>query len=366
MPTKGTVLIGLSGGIDSSVAAWLLKKEGWNVISATMRIYDGRIPIPETKRSGCFGPKELYNIEAAKKAAERLDIPHYCINLADEYRQFVIDYFRNEYLAGHTPNPCVHCNQKMKFGFLQEYAAKQGLVFDKFATGHYARICLNTNNRYSILRGKDNTKDQSYFISYLTQKQLAKLIFPLGDFFKSEIKQIAKGLNWLDLIERQESQDFIACDNYSALFNQSDSKPGYFINKEGKILGKHKGIIYYTIGQRKGIGIGGGIPFYVININPQNNTITLGTKEDLYANSLTARDLNWVTLQACPDHPIHITAQIRQRHKAAPATLIKEDGDQVRVIFKSPQTAITPGQIVVFYDGDTVLGAGTIATADNV
>ena len=311
MPTKGTVLIGLSGGIDSSVAAWLLKKEGWNVISATMRIYDGRIPIPETKRSGCFGPKEIYNIEAAKKAAERLDIPHYCINLADEYRQFVIDYFRNEYLAGHTPNPCVHCNQKMKFGFLQEYAAKQGLVFDKFATGHYARICLNTNNRYSILRGKDNTKDQSYFISYLTQKQLAKLIFPLGDFFKSEIKQIAKGLNWLDLIERQESQDFIACDNYSALFDQSDSKPGYFINKEGKILGKHKGIIYYTIGQRKGIGIGGGTPFYVININPQTNTITLGTKEDLYANSLTARDLNWVTLPACPDHTIHITGPWR-------------------------------------------------------
>lgn len=366
--SKGTVLIGLSGGVDSSIAAWLLKEEGWDVVGATMSIYDGSIPIPESERSGCFGPREALNIEAARKAAERIGIPHLRLNLAEAYRKNVIDYFRSEYLSGRTPNPCIHCNRTMKFGLLREEARRQGVSFDRFATGHYARVSFNpASQRYEIARGIDSTKDQSYFISHLSQEQLSDLILPLGGYRKVETQAIARKLGWTELLERSESQDFIACDDYSPLFRDKECPPGNFVNLEGKVLGRHRGIIHYTIGQRKGIGIGGGIPFYVIKIDPQTHTVTLGGKEDLYARELTADQLNWVSMPQAPEAPLRVEAQIRQRHQAAPAELVRLESDpsKVRVRFDSPQISVTPGQIVVFYDGPTVLGAGTILSASN-
>lgn len=240
-PYKGTVLIGLSGGIDSSIAAWLLKQNGWNVVAATMSIYDGSIPIPPSDRSGCFGPREAFNIQSAIYAAERIGIPHYRINLAQDYRVAVLDYFRTEYLAGRTPNPCVQCNCKMKFGALQDYARKEGIQFDFFATGHFACVHFDpVCKRYCILRGVDSSKDQSYFISHLSQEQLSNLIFPLGEYHKAEVRAMAQKLGWLDLLGRSESQDFIACDNYSPLFRPSDAHPGKFIDKNGKVLGEHR------------------------------------------------------------------------------------------------------------------------------
>lgn len=344
----------------------MLKEAGWNVTAVTMSIYDGSIPIPESDRSGCFGPREKLNILSAQRAAERIGIPHLVINLANEYRQSVLDYFRSEYLAGRTPNPCVHCNRKMKFGFLQEQARKRSIAFDYFATGHYARVVFNPeSSRYCIMRGKDPTKDQSYFISHLTQKQLSTLLFPLGELRKEEVKEIARKLGWNELLERSESQDFIACDDYSPLFQKEDCRPGNFVDVQGKILGRHRGIIFYTIGQRKGIGIGGGIPFYVLRIDPRSNTITLGKKEELLSRTLVAKEMNWCALAQCPATPLPIQAQIRQRHKAAPALLCPGEGDTVKIVFDTPQTSVTPGQIVALYEGDTLLGAGTIASAGN-
>ena len=357
---RGSLLIGLSGGVDSSVAAWLLKEEGWSVTAVTMSIYDGSIPVPQSERSGCFGPRDALNAEAARRIAKRIGIPHLHLNLAEAYRKNVLDYFRSEYLSGRTPNPCIQCNRLMKFGLLRDEARRQGIAFERFATGHYARVSWNADTRrHQISRGKDPAKDQSYFLSHLSQEQLADLILPLGNYRKEEIREIASKLGWSDLLDRSESQDFIACDDYSPLFKERECPPGNFINQEGKVLGRHRGIIHYTIGQRRGIGIGGGIPFYVLKIDSQTHTVTLGGKEELYARELTANQLNWVALPEAPEAPLRVEAQIRQRHQAAPAELIRLDTDAsaVKVRFESPQMSVTPGQIVAFYDGPTVLGA---------
>jgi len=253
------VAVGLSGGVDSAVAAWRLKRAGWEVIGLTMSIWDGAVPIPDLGISGCFGPGEARDLEAAREVAARVGIEHQVVALAEEYRRTVLDYFREEYLAGRTPNPCVRCNQRMKFGFLLEQARAQGVAFDKFATGHYARTNYDdTRGRWQLLRGRDAGKDQSYFLARLAQDQLAGLIFPLGDLQKDEVKAIARELGWADLAERAESQDFIECEDYSVLFRNGDARPGDFTTKDGRVLGRHRGIIHYTIGQRKGLELGGG------------------------------------------------------------------------------------------------------------
>ena len=356
-----TVAVGLSGGVDSSVAAWLLQRDGWRVVGLTMSIWDGSVPIPDLGISGCFGPGEARDLAAARNIAARLGIDHRVIDLAGAYKNVVLDYFREEYLAGRTPNPCVRCNQRMKFGFLLEQARAQGVAFDKFATGHYARTRYDAaSGRWQLRRGKDAGKDQSYFLSRLKQEQLAGLIFPLGDLSKGEVKVLARELGWGDLAEKDESQDFIECDDYSVLFRKGDAKPGDFVTRAGQVLGRHRGIIHYTIGQRKGLELGGGgTPWYVLEIDAARNRVVVGPREELYSRELAAGDLNWVGWAEASAEPFRCEVQIRQRHKAAPATVSADNG-RLRAVFDEPQLSVTPGQIAVFYDGDAVLVSGAI------
>ncbi len=353
--------IGLSGGVDSAVAAWRLQRAGWQVTGLTMSIWDGSVPIPNAGRSGCFGPGEARDLEAAQNVAARLGIEHRVVPLAPEYRQVVLDYFREEYLAGRTPNPCVRCNQQMKFGFLLEQARQLGVEFDRFATGHYARVGFDeANGRWQLRRGVDADKDQSYFLARLDQAQLAGLVFPLGELRKEEVKVLARAQGWADLAEKEESQDFIECDDYSVLFRPGDAPPGEFVTRDGKVLGRHRGIFHYTIGQRKGLELGGGgPPWYVLEIDAARNRVIVGPKADLSARGLTAGDLNWVGRAGPPEQPFRGQIQIRQRHRAAPAT-ITASGGWLQAEFDEPQLAVTPGQLAVFYAGDVVLAAGTI------
>lgn len=359
--TQPSVAVGLSGGVDSSVAAWLLKRDGWRVTGLTMSIWDGSVPIPDLGISGCFGPGEARDLEAAKEIAARLGIEHRVVALAEEYKKTVLEYFREEYLAGRTPNPCVRCNQRMKFGFLIEQARAQGAEFDKFATGHYARTRFDeATGRWQLLRGKDSGKDQSYFLSRLKQAQLADLIFPLGELRKGEVKELARELGWGDLAEKDESQDFIECEDYSVLFRPGDAQPGDFVTRDGTVLGRHRGILHYTIGQRKGLELGGGgTPLYVVEIDAARNRVVVGPREELHSRELVAGDLNWVGWAGAPAEPFRCEVQIRQRHKAAPATVTAADG-RLRAVFDEPQLSVTPGQIAVFYAGDVVLASGAI------
>lgn len=362
---KGSVAVGLSGGVDSAVAAWRLKREGWRVIGLTMSIWDGSLPIPDLGLSGCFGPGEARDLAAAREMAARLGIEHRVISLASEYRETVLSYFREEYLAGRTPNPCAVCNQRMKFGFLLEQARAQGVAFDKFATGHYARVGFDeASQRWQLRRGRDGDKDQSYFISRLQQGQLAELMFPLGDLLKEEVREIARGEGWEDLALREESQDFIECADYSVLFRQGDAAPGDVVTRDGRVLGRHRGIIHYTIGQRKGLGLGGGgTPWYVLAVDAPGNRVIVGPREELYATELIAEDVNWVGWAGPPEQPVDAQVQIRQRHRAAAATVRALEGGRLQVRFREPQLSITPGQIAVCYQGDIVLASGVIAKA---
>jgi len=362
------IAIGLSGGVDSGIAAWLLKKEGLQVTGITMSIWDGTIDIPDEGRAGCFGPGEARDLIAAKEIADRIGIEHRIIKLAEQYKTVVLDYFREEYLAGRTPNPCVQCNQRMKFGFLLEQARAQGVEFDIFATGHYARVHFDeASGRWQLLRGKDTGKDQSYFLSRLHQEQLSGLRFPLGELNKGEVKQLAREQGWADLAEKEESQDFIECSDYSVLFEKGDSIPGDFVTRDGKVLGRHKGIIHYTIGQRKGLNLGGGgTPWYVQKIDTERNAVVVGRQDELYVTELTATDLNWLAQSVPPEAPLRCQAQIRQRHRAAAASLTSGVDGHVHVVFDEPQLSVTPGQIVVFYEGDVVLASGVIKTAGPV
>ena len=357
-----SVAVGLSGGVDSSVAAWLLKRDGWTVTGLTMSIWDGSVAIPDLGISGCYGPGEARDLEAAKEIAARIGIEHRVIDLAGDYKKVVLDYFREEYLAGRTPNPCVRCNQRMKFGFLLEAARAQGVEFDKFATGHYARVGFDeASGRWQLRRGKDEGKDQSYFLSRLKQEQLKDLVFPLGELRKGEVKEIARGLGWSDLAEKDESQDFIECDDYSVLFRKGDAKPGDFVTREGKVLGRHRGIIHYTIGQRKGLELGGGgTPWHVLEIDAARNRVVVGPQAELQTRGLVAGDLNWVARAGPPAEPVRCRVQIRQRHKAAAATVAAAEGGRLEAAFDEPQLSVTPGQVAVFYDGDVVLASGTI------
>ena len=359
---KKSVAVGLSGGVDSSVAAWLLKRDGWRVTGLTMSIWDGSVPMPDLGLSGCFGPGEVRDLAAAKEVANRLGIEHRVISLAEKYRETVLDYFREEYLAGRTPNPCVRCNQRMKFGFLIEQARAQGVEFEKFATGHYARVGRDdASGRWQLMRGRDARKDQSYFLSRLRQDQLSGLVFPLGERTKEEVKDLARELGWGDLAGKEESQDFIECDDYSVLFRKGDSRPGDFVDRNGNVLGRHRGIIHYTIGQRKGLELGGGgTPWYVVEIDAAKNRVVVGGRGELGAPELVAGDLNWIALDGPPERPLRCRVQIRQRHRAASATVSDAGNGRVRAVFDEPQVSVTPGQLAVWYDGDRVLGSGTI------
>lgn len=351
------VAVGMSGGVDSTMTAWLLKNKGYQVIGLTMQIWDNN-PLVKGNKSGCYGPGEAKDIAAAKKACHLLDIPHHTIDLRKEYQQNVLKYFREEYQKGKTPNPCIACNAKVKFGFLIKKAMQSGIKFDYFATGHYARISFDPkNNLYILKTGLDKDKDQSYFLHQLKQAQLKKLIFPLGDKKKIDIKKLAQKNGFEEFASKPESQNFVECDNYSVLL--PEGKPGYIIDPNGKILGEHKGIINYTLGQRKNLKIGGlPEPYYVLKINPIKNTIIAGPKNLAYFETAKVRNINWIIpLEKIPNK---IKAKIRYGAKLASAVFEKKEKTKAQLRFLKPQFAVTPGQSIVFYNKNIVLGGGTI------
>ena len=350
------VVVGMSGGVDSSVAAALLKAQGYEVTGAIMSIWEGTESAGESVRHGCYGPGEAEDIADARRVAEILDIPFHIVDLKDEYKSEVLDYFCLEYLLGRTPNPCLRCNNSLKFGALARRVEESGIEFDYFATGHYARKEYNeTVGRYLLRKAADLNKDQTYFIASLFQEQIARALFPVGDYTKAEVRKLAADFG-LPVTEKVESQDFVA-GGYSSLLPAALVGP--ILDRTGNVLGEHRGISSYTIGQRRGLGIPTKTPVFVVDIDPARNAVIVGEKEDLYQDELTAAGLNWIAIGRLSE-PIEVKARIRYRHQEAPAIVTPLSRDRVHVKFKEPQMSITPGQAVVFYQGDIVMGAGTI------
>ena len=338
------IAVAMSGGVDSSVAAALLKEAGHDVTGVTMRTTDDRRA--ETD---------------AADIAERLGIPHHVIDLRELFAEKIIDYFCGEYGRGRTPNPCVPCNRYIKFGALRDKAERLGAEF--LATGHYAGIAQDSRGRYILKKGRDKNKDQSYFLCQLTQEQLSRTMFPVGEMTKDEVRKKAAEMG-LPAAKRPESQEicFIPDNDhvgFAARYRAETGQPGPIIDEGGRTLGQHRGIAQYTVGQRKGLGIAAAEPLYVTDIEPASNTVVVGRKEQIYDTELIADNINWISIDR-PEHPISVKAKIRYRHAEAEATVEPQEDGLVYVKFSLPQAAITPGQSVVFYDGDKVLGGGTI------
>lgn len=350
-------LVTMSGGVDSSVAAALLKEQGYQVIGVTMRIWDGEALSSKGLRHGCYGPDELEDIGDACKVAQTLDIPFHVIDLTKEYRSEVLDYFSREYLSGRTPNPCARCNPRIKFGALVDKAHRSGLEFDCIASGHYARVeYVKNSRRYTLKKAKDLTKDQTYFLSFLSQQQLSRLVMPLGVYTKAEVRETAQRFG-LPVATKPDSQNFI-CSDYSTLINTKTS-PGPIVDEEKNVLGSHRGIQFYTIGQRKGLGLSTPKPLHVMALDEQSNTVIVGTKEDLYKDEFIVSNLNWIAIERI-SQPLTVKAKIRSSHKETGATVIPIDNGYALVKSKEAQFAITPGQVAVFYQDDRVIGSGII------
>ena len=350
------VLVGLSGGVDSSVAALILKQQGYEVIGATMSIWGKQgLALAEGKHNACYGPDEVEDIEAARNLANQLGIPYHVIDCVTKYEDIVINNFKKEYIDGHTPNPCVWCNALIKFGVLPEIARLNGVEFDKFATGHYAKV-EKENGRYILKRGIAPHKDQSYFLYRLKQEQLKNIILPLGNYTKEQIRQIAKE-NGLEAADKPDSQDFYGGD-YNELLGVED-KIGNIVDLTGKILGHHKGIWNYTIGQRKGIGVSAPEPLYVLELRKDTNEVVIGPADKTFKKSLIAEDLNWIAIDNLKEH-IKCKAKIRSTQQPTPVEIIPVGDNAVKVIFDDMQKSIAIGQSAVFYNEDTVLGGGVI------
>ena len=352
------ILVGLSGGVDSTTAALILKQQGHEVIGATMSIWgkDG-MALKAGHKNACYGPDEVEDIEEARRIAKNLGIPYHVLNCAEQYERIVLDNFKSEYVQGRTPNPCVWCNAYVKFGALPEMARLSGIEFDKFATGHYARV-EEQNGKYLLKRGVAPKKDQSYFLYRLKQEQLKNIIFPLGGYTKEEIRQIAKE-NGLDVAEKPDSQDFYGGD-YNELLNIQDLE-GNIVDLDGKILGKHKGIWNYTIGQRKGLGVAASEPLYVLELRKETNEVVVGFADKTFKKSLNADKLNWILEE--PKEEFRAQAKIRSTQQPVDV-LVKPNGDNIDVIFDDLQKSIAIGQSVVLYDGDICLGGGVIESAN--
>mgnify|MGYP002579795461 FL=1 len=354
------ILVGLSGGVDSSVAALILKQQGHEVMGATMSIWgkDG-LAVSAGHKNACYGPDEKEDIEEARKIASQLNIPYYVFDCASDYEKIVLDNFKKEYLDGHTPNPCVWCNALVKFGILPSLAKQNGVEFDKFATGHYVRV-VKENGKYLLKRGLATNKDQSYFLYRLKPEQLKNIVTPLGEYTKEQIRQIAKE-NGLNSAEKPDSQDFYGGD-YNELLNVQE-KEGNIVDTQGKILGKHKGIWNYTIGQRKGLGISSTEPLYVLSLRKETNEVVIGPADKTFKKSLTANKLNWIAIDKL-EGEMKVTAKIRSTQQPVPATITPINEDEVKVVFDDCQKSIAIGQSAVFYNDDTVLGGGIITSAE--
>jgi len=351
------ILVGMSGGVDSSCTALMLKQQGHEVIGVTMAIWGDKgikkqlEATGHQKKGACLGPDEEEDIESARRICASIDIPFHVFDCAKDYERIVLANFKDEYLSGNTPNPCVWCNSLIKFGVLPKMAKESGIEFDKFATGHYARIVFE-NNKYVLKRGLDPKKDQSYFLYRLQQEQLANILLPLGGFSKEKIRQIAKVFG-LESAEKPDSQDFYAGD-YNELLD-IEEKEGNIVDMEGKVLGKHKGFWNYTIGQRRGLKIASSAPLYVIELRKDTNEVVVGNSDKTMKDKLIATNLkfNFDTI------PSRCFAKFRSTQTPVPVSA-NRIGDRLSVQFDDMQKSIAKGQSVVLYDNDTVLGGGII------
>ena len=348
-------MIAMSGGVDSSVAAYLMVQAGYDCLGMTMRLYNNE-DIGKTEKTCC----SLDDVEDARSVAFRLGIPFRVFNFTEEFRSCVIDRFVNAYECGETPNPCIDCNKYLKFGKI--FQRMDELGYDYVVTGHYARI-EQDGDRFLLKKGLDDSKDQSYVLYGLTQAQLARTVFPLGCMTKAETRRIAEEQGFLNA-RKHDSQDicFVPDGDYAAFLERYTGKSypaGEFVDTQGKILGRHKGIVRYTIGQRKGLGLALPCPMYVKDKDMAGNRVILSKNEELFSRELDAKGFNWSALD-CPSGTIRASAKIRYKHTEQPASVTPTGPDTVHIVFDEPQRAICRGQAVVLYDGDTVLGGGTI------
>ncbi|WP_143315054.1 tRNA 2-thiouridine(34) synthase MnmA [Clostridium sp. HBUAS56017] len=353
---KKKVVVGMSGGVDSSVAAYLLKEQGYDVIGITMRMSPDDPNFAENEGGCC----SLSAVEDARRVCDRLEIPFYVLNFKDLFKEKVIDYFVDEYMAGKTPNPCIACNKHLKFDALLQKA--RGIGAEYVATGHYAKI-EEKDGRMLLIKSDDDRKDQTYALYNFTQDQLAHTLMPCGKYTKDKIREIAKEIG-LAVHNKKDSEEicFIPDNNHGRFIIEEvpgKVKPGNFVDKEENILGKHKGIVYYTIGQRKGLGLALGRPVFVTGINAKKNEVVIGSEDEIFKTGLIAKDVNFIPFNELKEE-LNVTAKVRYSAKPSEATLYPESNGRVKVIFKDKQRAITKGQSVVFYDGNIVVGGGII------
>ena len=349
-------LISMSGGVDSSLAAKLMKDKGLDCIGCTMKLYHNEDAGIESSRTCC----SFDDVEVARSVAYKLGMPFYVFNFTDAFRDTVIRKFIESYENGITPNPCIDCNRYMKFDKLYERAKTLGC--DYIVTGHYARI-EEENGKFVLKKALDETKDQSYVLYSMTQDQLVHTMFPIGSMQKTEVRAIAKESGFVNA-DKPDSQDicFVPNGDYASVIELQtgkESAEGNFVDKQGNNLGRHKGVIHYTIGQRKGLGVSSTEPLYVCNICPKDGNVVLGSNDDLFSREADVSDFNWISGEV-PGSEFRCKAKIRYRQPEQWVTVIPTGADTVHIVFDEPQRAITPGQAAVFYDGDTVLGGGTI------
>ena len=381
---KKKVVVGMSGGVDSSVAAWLLKNQGYDVIGVTMQIWQDEEEAAMEEHGGCCG---LSAVDDARRVAAALDIPYYVMNFKKEFKELfvgyglndadicfyyvmnfreefqenVIDYFIDDYLHGRTPNPCIACNRYVKWESLLKRSLDIGAEY--IATGHYARVERLSNGRYAIRNSATAAKDQTYALYNLTQDQLSKTLMPVGEYTKDQIRAMADEIGLL-VAHKPDSQDicFVSDGDYASYIEEnSDAKitPGNFVLSDGTVVGKHKGIIHYTVGQRKGLGLSLGHPVFVLEIRPETNEVVVGSNEESMSRYVRADQVNFMTVEDLTE-PKRVWAKIRYNHRGAWCTVEKTGEDEILCTFEEPQRAITPGQAVVLYDGEYVLGGGTI------
>ena len=341
------ILVGMSGGVDSSVCASVLAEKGYSVSGVTLALLGEDLASSQ-------------NIKDAKAVCDRLSIEHYAIDLSEDFKKFVIDYFVNEYIEGKTPNPCIACNKNIKFGKMLKIAKEKG--FSKIATGHYARVEYQ-NGRYLLKKAKDISKDQSYVLYCLSQEQLSSVEFPLGEYTKPQVREIAQNNGFVNA-NKKDSQDicFVPDGDYASFIEKTAnfvSSTGDYINQQGEKIGEHKGVIHYTIGQRKGLGVAFGHPVFVISKNAKTNQVLLGENEELFYKSVLVKDVNFIPFDEL-NGSLTVTAKLRYNQIPQPAVIKTLDDRNVLITFNEPQRAPSPGQAAVFYDGDIVVGGGII------